>query len=254
MSSRVAHRIALHRRAGIAVCATCLFTALLPFDSHAQDAWGGSLAITSDYRVRGLSRTEGDAAVQGGLHARLAPGWIIGAWASTISRDRGSKSALEVDAHTGYAWNVANDWDAKVVVSHYWHPNDPATANYDYDEITASVAFRSQLVANVVYSPNTRYFARYHGSWHSEDGAALSYELTGLQPITPSFAFTAGVGYNDLSQIFETGYWYWNAGVSYSMGPIQFDVSRIDSDSAAQQLFGSAITEAGWSAAISWRF
>jgi uncharacterized protein (TIGR02001 family) len=229
-----------------------MFAAVLPFKSHAQDAWGGSLAITSDYRVRGLSRTQGDAAFQGGLHAQLAPGWIVGAWASTI--DRNNRTAVEVDAHTGYAWSVADDWDAKVVVTHYWYPNDRALANYDYDEISASIAFRSQFAANVTYSPNTRYFARYQGSWHSEEGESLSYELTGLQPITPSLGFTAGVGYNDLSRIFEAGYWYWNAGVSYAMGPIQLDVSRIDSDATAQQLFGSKLTEAGWSAAISWRF
>jgi uncharacterized protein (TIGR02001 family) len=254
MSSRFARRVAWCHSTGLVACATFCLVDLIPAASYAQDSWGGSLTVTSDYRVRGLSKTGGDAAIQGGLHAQPMPGWIVGAWASTVSRDRGRDSAVEVDAHTGYAWNVAKDWDAKVLLTHYWYPDDPAPASYDYDELSASIAFRSQFVASVTWSPNAKYFGRYQGSWHAEEGAAVAYEMTGLQPITPSLAITAGVGYNDLRRIYETGYWYWNAGVSYALGPIQLDVSRIDSDSIAEELFGSTSSEGGWSAAISWRF
>lgn len=216
--------------------------------------WGGSLTVTSDYRVRGLSKTRGEAALQGGLHAQLVPGWVLGAWASTISRDRGRASTTEVDVYTGYAWNVAQDWDAKVVLTHYWYPDDPAPTRYDYDEVSASLVYRSQFVATVAWSPEVKYFGRYHNHWYPRGGQSISYELTAMQPLTASFALTGGVGYNDLQDIFEAGYWYWNAGVSYTVGPVQLDVSRIDSDATAQELFGSTITEAGWSAAISWRF
>jgi uncharacterized protein (TIGR02001 family) len=253
MSSRVADRVASRRRTAIRGCAFALVL-LSPVELLAQDAWGGSLTVTSDYRVRGRSQTLGDAAVQGGLHSQPLPGWIVGAWASNVSRDRGRKSTIELDAYTGYVWSIAPEWDAKAVFTHYWYPDDPARSNYDYDELTASLAFRSQFIASVSWSPNAKYFARYQGSWHAEEGSSTSYELTGLQPVTTALALTAGVGYSDLRQLFNTGYWYWNAGVSYAMGPIQLDVSRIDSDATAEQLFGSISTEAGWSAAISWRF
>jgi uncharacterized protein (TIGR02001 family) len=254
MSSRFALRVARCHSTGLAACAAFCVAGLMPASSLAQDSWGGSLTVTSDYRLRGLSKTRGDAAIQGGLHTQPLPGWILGTWASTISRDRGGDSAIEVDVHTGYAWTVAKDWDAKVLLTHYLYPDDPAPVDYDYDELSASIAFRSQFAATVTWSPNTKYFARYQGSWHAEEGAVVAYEMTGLQPITPSLAIMAGVGYNDLRRIYETGYWYWNAGVSYAVGPIQLDVSHIDSDSTAEQLFGPTVTEAGWSAAISWRF
>lgn len=222
--------------------------------SRAQDAWGGSLTVTNDYRVRGISKTRGDAAIQGGLHGQLLPGWVVGAWASGVSRDRGRRSAIEVDAYTGYGWTLAKDWDAKATFTHYWYPNDPARARYDYDELSATLAFRSQLFATLAWSPNSKYFARYQGSWDPVDGNSISYELTGLHPLTPSLALQAGVGYSDLTDVVDAGYWYWNAGVSYSVGPLQLDISRIDSDATAEQLFGATTTEAGWSAAISWRF
>ena len=239
--------------AALAVCALC--ASFVPsFALAQQDVWGGSLAVTSDYRVRGVSKSWRDAAVQGGLHVQPVTGWIVGAWASTVSRDRGRDSTLEVDAYTGYAWSIANDWDAKTVFTHYWYPDDPAQASYDYDELSVTLGFRSQVFATLAWSPNSKYFSRYQGSWHAEEGAAVSYELTGMQPIATGLSLTAGVGYNDLRDIFEAGYWYWNAGLSYAMGPVQLDISRIDSDATAEELFGSTLTEAGWSAAISWRF
>ena len=233
---------------------TIVVLASAPPAVTAQDRWGGSVTVTSDYRVRGVSKTFGDAAVQGGLHAQVTPGWVVGAWASRVSRDRGRSSTLELDAFTGFTWNVAPDWDARVSATHYWYPNDPAEASYDYDELAASLIFRSQLVATIAWSPNAEYFSRYQGDWNSDSGSSLAYELTGLQPLTAALSATAGVGYNDLSQIIDAGYWYWNVGVTYAMGPLQLDVSRIDSDAAAEALFGATSTRAGWSVAISWRF
>jgi len=252
MSSLFTLREPRHRT-GLVVCA--LFASLLTSIAHAQqDTWGGSLAVTSDYRVRGISKTWGEAAVQGGLHAQTPSGWIVGAWGSTVSRNRGRSSTLEVDAYAGYGRSFSNDWDLKAIVTHYWYPNDPAETSYDYDELSVTLGFRSQLFATVAWSPNSKYFSRYQGSWHAEEGASVSYELTGLQPIATGLSLTAGVGYNDLTNVVEAGYWYWNAGLSYSVGPVQLDVSRIDSDTTAEDLFGSIVTEAGWSAAISWRF
>jgi uncharacterized protein (TIGR02001 family) len=225
-----------------------------PEDARAQDTWGGSVTVTSDYRVRGISKTRGDAALQGGLHAQFAQGWNVGGWMSSVSYDRGRHSSLEVDTYAGYSWNVAKDWDAKATLTHYWYPDDHARTNYDYDEVAASLIFRSQFAATITWSPNTKYFSRYRGGWNTQEGDSAAYEITGLQPITPALAVTAGIGYSDLRSLYDTGYWYWNAGLTYSMGPLQLDVSRIDSDTSAEELFGATATQAGWSAAISWRF
>lgn len=243
-----------------AIARGCLTTActLLSAVSVAADNFGGSLAATSDYRIRGLSQTSGEPAVQAGAHVRTDNGWFGGVWASTIDRYRGPSAQLEVDIYAGFSWNIAPDWDSKVAVTHYAYPNDPARTRYDYDELSVSLAYRSQLVATVAWSPNTAYFARHqHQSsswWGPAEGTTVAYELTGLHPLTPSIALTAGVGYNDLSDLLYSGYWYWNAGVTCSFGALQFDLARIDSDDQAERLFGPTMTDAGWSAAVSWRF
>jgi uncharacterized protein (TIGR02001 family) len=245
------------RRWWPSVVALCCLGPLLPQQASAHDvprAWGGSLAFTSDYRVRGVSQTRGEPAVQGGVHVRSSSGWMAGVWASSIHRLPGRSKTAEVDAFLGFGWNVAPDWDAKLAFTHYWYPDDPARARYDYDEIAASIAYRAQLIATVTFSPNTTYFGYYERSWQAEQAPSASYELTGMHPLTPSLSLTAGVGYNDLSHLFDRGYWYWNYGIAYAMGPLRLDLTRIDSDNTAAELFGSTATQAGWSAGISWRF
>jgi uncharacterized protein (TIGR02001 family) len=227
---------------------------LVPIRSPAQDSWGGTIGVTSDYRVRGISQTRGEPALQIGMHARSTQGWLAGIWASTINRNRGASATAEIDAYLGFSWAIAPDWDARAVLTHYAYPNDPAHVRYDYDELSASITFRSQLAATVSWSPNTTYFGWNEYQWQAQSHASASYEITGLQPLTESLSATAGIGYNDLSRLFDHGYWYWNAGLSYGLGSVRVDVSHIGSDSHARQTFGSELSQAGWSAAISWRF
>lgn len=231
-----------------------LWAAALTSPVLAQDVVGGSIVLASDYRVRGLSQTRGEPAVQGGIHASFDTGWFVGAWASTIDRSRGSSAPLELDTFAGFAWSLDDDWAAKLTLTHYWYVDDPLPARYDYDELSASLVFRGQLVATVSWSPNSTHFGYHAARWQVERGATFSYELTGVQPLNQVIGLTAGVGYYDLQQLFGTGYWYWNVGMSCAMGPLRLDVAHIDSDDTAQRLFGSPMTQPGWTAAISWRF
>ena len=227
---------------------------MLPIASSAQESWDGSIGVTSDYRVRGISQTRGEPAVQAGVHARSTHGWLAGIWASTINRSPGASATAEIDAYLGFAWSIAPDWDFRAVATHYAYPNDPARIRYDYDELSASITFRSQLAATVSWSPNTTYFGWDEYQWEAQSRASAAYEITGLQPLTQSLSATAGVGYNDLRRLFDRGYWYWNAGLSYGLGSVRVDVAHIGSDANARRTFGSELSQPGWSAAISWRF
>jgi len=63
--------------------------------SAAQDAaWtvGGQIGVVSDYRDRGYTLSNGEAAVQGDVSATHRSGFYVGAWASTID-DYGIRTA-----------------------------------------------------------------------------------------------------------------------------------------------------------------
>ena len=47
----------------------------------------GNVALTSDYRFRGISQSDEDFAVQGGFDAEFGPGFYVGIWGSSVDFD-----------------------------------------------------------------------------------------------------------------------------------------------------------------------
>ncbi len=68
-----------------------------------------NVGVTSDYRYRGWSQTENDAALQGGADFTAESGWYAGAWASTISwlkdGNGDTSSKIEIDVYGGKRGN-----------------------------------------------------------------------------------------------------------------------------------------------------
>jgi uncharacterized protein (TIGR02001 family) len=71
------------------------------------DRWGGSVGVTSDYLVRGISRSNDHAALQIDLHYLDASGFVAGLFASNARISSRWPSSVELDAFIGYVWNPA---------------------------------------------------------------------------------------------------------------------------------------------------
>jgi len=97
----------------------------------------GSAAIVSEYRLRGVSQTDGDMAVQGGLTLNTAPGFYVGTWASNLAGyGTFGGSNMELDLIAGYTKAVGPaTLDGGVVYYVY-----PGTTRTDYFEVYGSVA------------------------------------------------------------------------------------------------------------------
>jgi len=222
-----------------------------PSAGAADNNWGGSLGVTTDYLYRGLSQTRGTPAVQGGLHMRLPEGWVAGVWSSSVDFNPGKGASVEIDLHAGKLWTLGQDWSAKLGATHYMYPNDGWRRSYDYDELSASLSYQSRLVASATWSPNTSRYSNGAFVWNRH---ATSYELSMLQPVSRSWSVGAGLGYYDLTDLLGTGYWYWNAGLTYAIGNLQVDLSHINTDRTATRLFGYEVAGSNWSGAVTWRF
>src|SRR5450631_4617804 len=59
------------------------------------DVWGGSLGMTSDYIVRGISRSNNQAALQLDLHYVNTSGFVAGLFASNAQLDPGEVRDVE---------------------------------------------------------------------------------------------------------------------------------------------------------------
>jgi uncharacterized protein (TIGR02001 family) len=242
-------------------CRLCLIFALTLIAScvHAEAQFGGSLAGTTDYAYRGVSQTRGKAAIQGDLHYETSTQfsgnstsrWTMGLWASTMDLNPGPGPTLEIDTWLGRNWTFAEDWDVSLRYTHYFYPNDPRPLSYDYDELMASVGFRSRLYATVSWSPDA---SRYSKTMAAKDRSAVSYELAAVQPLARHLSLAGGLGYYDLSTLFDHGYWYYNASLTYSLDPVALSVAYIGTDHQARELFGYQSTGNRWALTALWRF
>ena len=100
----------------------------------AQDAppWAlnGTVAVTSDYKFRGISQGEREFAPQGSLTVTGPDGFYVSAWASTVDFTPGPGNAPEVELdiyggkHTDL-WGV--DWN--FMPYYYAYPAEPSSYN-----------------------------------------------------------------------------------------------------------------------------
>ena len=175
----------------------------------------------------------------------------MGAWSSTVDLNPGKGATVEIDLHAAKLWTLNEDWSAKLGATHYMYPHDAWLRSYDYDELSASLSYQSRIVATATWSPNTSRQGAGAFAWRRH---ATSYELAMLQPVSRSWSLAAGAGYYDLTDLFGTGYWYWNAGLTCSIGNVQLDLSHINTDHTAARLFGYELAGSHWSGAVTWRF
>jgi uncharacterized protein (TIGR02001 family) len=228
--------------------------AFIALPALANDRWGGSVALTSDYRLRGITQSDGVAAWQADVHYDSPSGWIAGLWASSVRLYGGSyesNETVELNAFLGRQWRLDSDWSARVVVSHYAHPWDSFSRNYDYDDVMLGTAWRDRLFLTATWSPNTSIVSSRGVAW---DRSALNYDVTGRAPIAGRLSGFAGAGYYDLSELVGTGYWYGSAGVVYDLPWLHLEVSRVQTSAAAKRLFYGGIADNRWTATLMWTF
>lgn len=221
----------------------------------AADRIGGSVGVTSDYRLQGLSLSASAAAAQAELHFRLPTedrgAWYAGLWASSVRLSNQSSSSAQIGAFVGRQFALGPDWLGSVSVSHYAHPWNALLKQYDYDELTVAASFRDRLKFTATWSPDSDLYS-YYG--FIENRRSLAYELAGTLPVRGAFAASAGVGYRDVTDFFGTGYWYGSAGLSYDRGRVHASVLRIQTDRTARQLFYSDIVDPAWVGTLLWTF
>ena len=113
----------------------------------------GNVALTSDYRFRGVSLSAGDFALQGGIDVVHESGFYIGTWGSSIQGGT-PYGELELDVYGGWTGMVAEGVTVDVGLLYYMYPttDDPLNLDpdTDYFEPYASVGFTLGPVGGTV--------------------------------------------------------------------------------------------------------
>ena len=114
----------------------------------------GNVALTSDYKFRGISQSNQDGALQGGFDAEWSPGFYVGTWGSTVNFDTNGdccNGSLELDYYAGWANSIGDsNFGIDVGYIYYTYPGDNDT-DADYGELYVSGSWKD-LSIGVHYS------------------------------------------------------------------------------------------------------
>ncbi len=225
---------------------------ILVFSSTGLRAGEFSAAVSasSDYVEHGLSRSRGDAVVRVHGAWALPRGITVGAAAGTLDLNPGRGPAHELGFYLGKQWALSDDWSLRLETARYEFGPNARRGSYDYSELTTVVSYRRWLSASIGYSPDYSLFSRRGGA---SERSAINYAVTMRYPLKHGITLLTGAGHYDLTDLFGTGFWYWNAGAQLDLRKASFALSFIDTDRTAVGLFGSQTAGQRVSASIAVR-
>lgn len=193
-------------------------------DPPSEFTVSGNVAGVTDYRFRGISLSDGDFAIQGGINVTHETGFYVGSWASSME-DSDVFGSTELDLYAGWSGEVSSGLTADVGMLYYVYPNGhvgdanlfepyasltaaigPATAkigvNYAWDQDSLGGEDNLYLYTDIGTSiPNSPISISGHLGWTdgamSPDrltlagtGSGFDYSLTGTIAMTRNLAFS----------------------------------------------------------------
>jgi uncharacterized protein (TIGR02001 family) len=132
--------------AHVALLAATVFASALAGAQEQQpdNTIGYNVAVTSDYRYRGLSQTRLDPALQGGVDYTHNPsGFYAGTWLSTIkwTKDVGGSGDIEWDLYGGKRGNITDAISYDVGGLYYFYPRNGLNPNANTFELYGQLAY-----------------------------------------------------------------------------------------------------------------
>lgn len=209
--------------------------------------------MTSDYFVRGISRTNNHGALQLDYHYSNPNGFVAGVFASNTQIDRNGNNDVELSGFVGFVWNLDPAWRTRVLASHYAYPWNREGSHYDYDEIDLDISYQRWLHFDLGFSPNSPRFVGY--PYLKLIGVTeKSGEVSAQRQLIGKLSLTAGVGYSYLDGPESGGYVYWSGGAAYDFQSLTLALAYVDTSAGAKALFYNAAAGGQWMGTLIWRF
>jgi uncharacterized protein (TIGR02001 family) len=202
----------------------------------------GSVALVSDYRFRGVSQSDEEMALQGGLTVSHESGLYVGTWASNLAGwGQFGGSNMELDLYAGYAVPIGA---AKLDVGVTWYMYPGGSDKTDFAELYGKLSTTVgpvSLLGGVAYAPSQEALGNWSNTPQSAAGDSehnlyLWGDASSGVPGTP-FTLKSHIGYSDGNpglgpngtSVTPTGsYWDWLLGVDAKVGPLTLGVAYVD--------------------------
>lgn len=190
--------------------------------SQASPELTGYAVLTSDYVWRGVTQSDGHAAVQLAGDLAFDSGIYAGIWASTVDIENvtGTSRDAEVNYYAGYTHELGEDWNVGAAIVAYTYPGQEGAFDYDYEELLLSLNYRDRVWLEYAYSPDL-----YDTGFHTD-----TIEIYTEWPVGKHLLLGAGAGYYDHSDWFDDGYGYWQLGITWPIGRFDIDLRYHDTN------------------------
>jgi uncharacterized protein (TIGR02001 family) len=215
----------------------------------------GNVGLFSQYIFRGLTQTDRDPAIQGGLDYSHESGFYLGTWASNISWLRDFElykngGSMEWDFYGGFKSTFGkSDFGYDVGLLYYWYPGDAVSGGIKANTFEAYGALTWKfLSAKYSYSLDDKTFGvrDSDGTWYLDFSADY--------PVTDKFNIQAHWGKqkfkgnsNGQSNDSNASYEDWKIGASYLL-PKDFKIGVFYTDTSMsnrQKNFYTALPQHG---------
>ena len=200
----------------------------LVMTGSAAAEFSANIGATSNYIWRGVTQTDDQAAISGGLDYAHDSGFYVGTWASNVDFD--DDATAEVDLYGGYSNEVSGiGYDVGVI--HYMYPGE----EYDFTEVQGSLSYGPATVGvNYIIDSET------DDTNVNElfiEGDIYYYVSAGFE-VAPTWSVGGTVGYFDFDddgkQDIDTSYTHAQIDVGKSagdFGDFTFSVSWAEEES-----------------------
>ncbi|EIZ77842.1 hypothetical protein WSK_3512 [Novosphingobium sp. Rr 2-17] len=208
----------------------------------------GTVGLVTDYRFRGVSQSDKELAVQGGLTVTHSSGFYVGTWGSNLAGwGTFGGSNTELDLIGGYSREIASGVTLDVGLTWYMYPGGYSKTDFaePYVKVSSTVG-PAKVLIGVAYAPAQQALGKWcsdaactvYDPGDKEDNLYVWGDVSSGVPNTPVSlkahlgysSGNSGLGPNGTSVAPTGSYLDWMLGADLALGPVTLGVSYVDTD------------------------
>lgn len=236
------------RRVGTLAAAVALSLAGANALAAGAGPWdfSANIGAVSNYMWRGVTQSDNQPAVQGGLDVAHESGFYAGTWASNVDFGAGNAN-YELDVYAGFDFSLPDEnASLGLNTTYYAYPDQPGDS-IDFWEIGLSGGYDFGAAAVSAGVQYTVWGGKANDNALWDDGD-LYYSASLDIPLPYDFSFGVFGGYYDfknstvpytdpvgVNKTASADYWHWGASISKDageFGTFSFTYEQIDGDRA----------------------
>lgn len=189
-------------------------------EPESSSGFSWNLELTSDYIFRGVSLTNENPALQGGLDFSWPNGLYVGTWASNIDDSNGAPN-FELDTYGGWNHDLSDKWNFDIQLIRYnYFGADQGYGSVAYNELIGKLQLNKMFTGLLAYSND--YANTGESSWY--------YGLSGKFDVGNGFTLEPNIGYTTIDEVGGGSFRYsdWGLALSRSFGPVKAKVNYVN--------------------------